>query len=265
MESSKNLPLTSAKDLTMRLKFTDSFALGTSIQDVKVPDALLLRHLTGVEWIDEALGGEGFTPSMVTMFTGEPGAGKTTALLTMASGLMENGAVCLFNTAEESLFQVKRTVNRLGLRGNFRVGGETNVDEIIKGADKIRKRPENKGKPFFLMVDSLQCLDDGNFSTGRITSMTAERSLEKLTTWAKENFTNVIVIGQVTKGGTFAGSNKMKHMVDCHMHLSWEKKDKDLIGHRKFAVEKNRFGGTGRTSWLAMGSDGFHVTAVEEN
>ena len=248
----------------MRLKFSDSFTFGTKISDVKVPDELLRRVRTGVEWIDEGLGGEGFTPSMVTMFTGEPGAGKTTALLTIASGLAENGALVVFNTAEESLFQVKRTVNRLGLRGNFLVGGETHVDKIIEGADRIRGLRENKGKPFFLMVDSLQCLDDGKFDSGRITCWTAERSLEKLTTWAKENFTNVIVVGQVTKGGQFAGSNKMKHMVDAHMHLSWERKDKDLLGHRKFAVPKNRFGGANRTTWLAMGSTGFHVTAVEE-
>ena len=243
----------------------DTVTFGTNVLSIEVPDALRHKIKSGVDFIDAAMGGEGFTPSQAVLFTGTPGAGKTTMLLKLADSLTKQGVTVVFNTAEESLFQVKRTVNRLGLRGNFLVGGETNVDEIIKGADKIRKRPENKGKPFFLMVDSLQCLDDGNFSTGRITSMTAERSLEKLTTWAKENFTNVIVIGQVTKGGTFAGSNKMKHMVDCHMHLSWEKKDKDLIGHRKFAVEKNRFGGTGRTSWLAMGSDGFHVTAVEEN
>jgi len=200
----------------------------------------------------------------VTMFTGEPGAGKTTALLTMASGLTENGACVLFNTAEESLFQVKRTVNRLGLRGNFMVGGETSIDEILKGADAIRAKKENRGKPFFLLIDSLQCMDDGTFQNGRITGNTADRVMERLTTWAKENFTNVIVIGQVTKGGQFAGSNKLKHMVDCHLHLGWEKKDKDLLGHRRFEVQKNRFGGTGRTSWLAMGSNGFHVTAIEE-
>jgi DNA repair protein RadA/Sms len=248
----------------MRLKFSDSFTFGTKISDVKVPDELLKRIRTGVEWIDEGLGGEGFTPSMVTMFTGEPGAGKTTALLTIASGLSENGALVVYNTAEESLFQVKRTVNRLGIDANFLVGGETNVDEIIKGIDILRAKKEHQGKPVFLLVDSLQCLDDGHFTTGRITTATAERSLEKLTTWAKENFCSVITIGQVTKGGQFAGSNKMKHMVDCHMHLSWEKKDKDLLGHRKFEVEKNRFGGTGRTSWLSMGSQGFEVAAIEE-
>jgi len=249
----------------MRISFSDTFSVGTSINDVRVPVELLKRHLSGIEWIDEGLGGEGFTPSMVTMFTGEPGAGKTTALLTMASGLTENGSVVLFNTAEESLFQVKRTVDRLGIDPNFLVGGETHVDKLIEAADAIRNRPENKGKPFFLMVDSLQCLDDGKFDTGRITCWTAERSLEKLTTWAKENFTMVVTIGQVTKGGTFAGSNKMKHMIDCHIHLGWEKKDKTLIGHRKFEVTKNRFGGTGRTSWLSLGRHGFEVAASEES
>lgn len=248
----------------MRIKFTDTFSIGTAIKDISVPKELMKRHLTGVDWVDASLGGEGFTPSMVTMFSGEPGAGKTTAMLTMASGLTELGAVCLFNTVEESLFQVKRTVNRLGLNGNFLTGSLTNVEEIIAGADMIRNRKENKGKPFFLMIDSLQCLDDGHFSTGRITCHTAERSLEKLTEWAKENFTNVIVVSQVTKGGQFAGSNKMKHMIDAHLHLGWEKKDKDLMGHRKFEVQKNRFGGTGRTSWMAMTSKGFEVVATEE-
>ena len=255
---------TNQEEHTMQIKFTDTFKIGTSIGDIQVPKELMMRHLTGIDWVDAALGGEGFTPSMVTMFSGEPGAGKTTSMLAMASGLTQNGSICLFNTVEESLFQVKRTVNRLQLPGNFLTGSETNVDDIIAGADKIRSLPENKGKPFFLMIDSLQCLDDGHFSTGRITCHTAERSLEKLTEWAKENFTNVIVVSQVTKSGQFAGSNKMKHMIDAHMHLGWEKKDKDLMGHRKFEVLKNRFGGANRTSWMAMSSKGLEVVAVEE-
>jgi len=248
----------------MRIGFSDSFEIGTKIGDVKVPRELMARHLTGVEWVDEGLGGEGFTPSMVTLFTGEPGAGKTTALLSVAAGLTDSGANVVFNTAEESLFQLKRTVDRIGISTDFMVGGETHVDRLLEACDKIRQAPQNKGKPFFLIVDSLQCLDDGKFDTGRITCWTAERSLEKLTSWAKENFTNVIVIGQVNKGGSFSGSNKMKHMIDCHMHLGWEKKDKELIGQRKFEVLKNRFGGTGRTTWLSLGRSGFSITATQD-
>lgn len=246
----------------MNLKFSDHFEIGTKISTIEIPPELMKRHLTGIEWIDKSLGGEGFTPSMVTLLTGESGAGKTTAVLLMASGITRNGGVCLFNTAEESLFQVKRAVQRLGLRGDFLVGGETVVTDIIEAADKIRNLPENKGKPFFLIVDSLQCLDDGKFSTGRKTCWTPERVLEQLTTWAKENFTHVIAIGQSTKSGAFAGTNKMKHMADCHMHFSFEKKDKDLMGYRKFEIQKNRFGGSGYASWLSLGAKGFSVVAT---
>jgi predicted ATP-dependent serine protease len=107
-------------------------------------------------------------------------------------------------------------------------------------------------------------MDDGHFSSGRITTATAERSLEQITNWCKENYTNAIVIGQVTKGGKFAGSNKLRHMVDAHVHLGIEKKDKDLLGCRRLETEKNRFGGAGATTWLSLNGTGFQVVAVAE-
>ena len=73
---------------------------GTSIQDIKVPDILRTRVPTGINYFDAVLGGEGFTPSMVTLFTGTPGAGKTTMMLTLANGLQGRGAQVVFNTAE---------------------------------------------------------------------------------------------------------------------------------------------------------------------
>jgi len=249
----------------MRIKFTDSFELGTSINDVVVPSALLRRQLTGMDWIDDALGGEGFTPSMVTFFTGASGAGKTTALLSMASSLALNGACVIYNTAEESLFQVKRTVNRLGLEGNFMVGCENNVDKILEGADKVRNRPEHAGKMVFLIIDSLQCLDDGHFDTGRITSATAHRAMMKIISWAKENYTNPIIVGQTTKDGSFAGSSQLKFAVDCHLSLTFELKDKELKGYRRFEVTKNRFGGAGRKSWLKMLPQGLEVVATQDD
>ena len=246
----------------MRINFTDSFEMGTNIDDIEVPWQLRRRQLTGIEWLDKALGGEGFTPSMVTFFTGASGAGKTTALLTMASMLAQQGACVVYNTAEESLFQVKRTVERLKLRG-FMVGCENNVDEMLKGAELIRNRPENKSKMFFLIVDSLQCMDDGHFDSGRITSATAHRSLMKIITWAKENYTNPIVIGQTNKSGQFAGSAQLKFAIDCHLSLTFEEKDKEMKGYRKFEVTKNRFGGCGYKCWMSLDSEGFTVVGTQ--
>jgi len=249
----------------MRLKVaTDSVEFGSNINEVEVPEQMRKKFLSGLDFFDASIGGAGFTPSAAYMFTGEAGAGKTTMMLTLADHLTRSGAVTVFNTAEESLFQVKAACERLGLKKGFAVGSETNVSDLLKKADKFRTSDKNKDKPFMLIVDSLQCMDDGHFSSGRITCATAERSLEKLTNWCKENYTNVIVIGQVTKGGVAAGTNKLRHMVDGHVHLGIEKKDKDLLGCRKLETSKNRFGGAGSQTWLSLGATGFQVVAIAE-
>lgn len=237
----------------------EEVAFGSSIQDIEVPKALRTRIPCGLDYFNAILGGEGFTPSAVTLFTGVPGAGKTTMMLTLANALQRAGGEVVFNTAEESLYQVKMTCDRLKLKHPFKVGGETRVPVLLEGCDKIREAAP--GRPFFLIVDSLQCLDDGKFNSGRITTATAERALGLMTSYAKEHAVNVIVIGQVTKDGKMAGSNKLKHMVDAHIHLSIETKDEDLKGCRILETQKNRFGGAGHVIFLDLLRNGFREVA----
>jgi len=237
----------------------DDIAFGTSIQDIEVPEVLKKRIPTGLSYFDAVIGGEGFTPSMVSLFTGTPGAGKTTMMLALANALQGNGAQVVFNTAEESLFQVKMTVDRLRLKHPFMVGNEDNVEKLLEACDKIRVA--NPKRPFFLIVDSLQCMNDGHFKSGRITSATSERALGKITDFAKQHAVNVLVIGQVTKDGKMAGSNKLKHMVDSHIHLSVEQKDEDLKGCRVLETQKNRFGGCGHVVFLKLRRNGFSEVA----
>ena len=208
-----------------------------------------------------ALGGEGFTPSAVTLFTGTPGSGKTTMMLKLADSLTKSGAVVLFNTAEESLFQVKMIAERLGLRHGFVAGQESHVPTLLENCDKLRKKRGNKNRPFFLIVDSLQCLNDGKYADGGINAKSAERSLAAITNYCKENFCNAITIGQVNKDGKMAGTNKLKHMVDSMMTLSVEEKDPDLHGCRVLQTTKNRFGGCGHTFFLSLNKYGFKEVA----
>ena len=237
----------------------EEIEFGSSIQDIVVPDVLKKRIPAGLDYFNAILGGEGFTPSAVTLFTGVPGAGKTTMMLALANSLQRHGSEVVFNTAEESLYQIKMTCERLKLKQPFKVGGETRVPVLLEGCTKLREAaPE---RPFFLIVDSLQCMDDGHFHTGRITTATAERSLGLLTSYAKEHACNVIVIGQVTKEGKMAGSNKLKHMVDAHVHLSVEVKDDDLKGCRILETQKNRFGGAGHVIFLDLMRTGFTEVA----
>lgn len=238
---------------------SDDIVFGTNILDLRVPSKLRERHPCGVEYIDAAFGGEGFTPSTISLFTGEPGAGKTTLMLTLANALTSQGYTCLFNTAEESLYQVKLTCERLELTSGFIAGQEAYVPRLIKNCDILRKKFPNK--PFFLIVDSLQTLNDGKYGEENTNSQSAVRALQILTDYAKEHYINVICIGQVNKSGNMAGSQKLKHMVDAMLHLSIEKKDEDFKGLRVLETVKNRFGGAGWTFFLDLKKEGFNEVA----
>lgn len=237
----------------------DSINFGTNVLDISVPEKLRNKVKSGLEFVDGALGGDGFTPSQVVLFTGTPGAGKTTMMLTLADRLTRAGNIVVFNTAEESLFQVKLIAERLGLKSGFSVGQETHVPTLLKKCDALRAKSPDKH--FFLMVDSLQCMDDGHYGDGQINSRSAERSLELLTDWCKTNYTNALVIGQVNKSGKMAGTQKLKHMVDAMMELSVEEKDEDLRGCRVLQTVKNRFGGCGHTFYLQLEGKGFKEVA----
>jgi DNA repair protein RadA/Sms len=226
------------------------FKRGTNINDIQVPEALRDRKKVGIEWFDDAIGGEGMVPSSVMMLTGTPGAGKTTMLLQLANSITGAGHVCLYNTGEESLYQVKMVAERLKLRNGFIVGQDTLVEDLLTHADAIRKA--NKGKQVFILQDSLQTLDDGKWN-GATNSMTPVRATEMLTDWAKANYGIVCFIGQVTKSGDFAGKQTILHAVDVRgqLYIDEEKKS-ETYGERIFEVTKNRFGCSGKSYILGM-------------
>jgi|TARA_R110000824_G_scaffold158506_1_gene332475 DNA repair protein RadA/Sms len=249
----------------VKLNVKTDHGFGTNILDIEVPKELRKKIKSGLDYVDAAFGGSGFTPSCVTLFTGTPGSGKTTMMLKLADSLTKQGAVVLFNTAEESLYQVKLVAERLNLKHGFAAGGETHMPSLLEQCDKLRNKPGNKKKPFFLIVDSLQCMDDGKYTrkdgSTHINGGSATRSLGMMTNYCKEHFCNAIVIGQVNKSGNMAGSQKLKHMVDSMMTLSVEERDADLRGCRVLQMVKNRFGGAGGTFFLALNKRGFKEVA----
>jgi len=237
----------------------DGIKFGTNILNVSVPHQLRKRYKCEIEYIDGAFGGKGFTPSTISLFTGEPGSGKTTLMLALADALTKQNYCCLYNTAEESLFQIKVTCERLLLNNGFVAGQENYVPRLLAQCDILRN--QNPGKPFFLIVDSLQTLNDGKYGENHVNNTSAIRSLQMLTNYAKEHYINVICIGQVNKSGNMAGSQKLKHMVDSMLHLSIEKKDEDFKGYRVLRTTKNRFGGAGWTFYLDLSEQGFTEVA----
>jgi DNA repair protein RadA/Sms len=236
-----------------------------NILELSVPKELDRTVRTGVKFVDDLLGGSGFTPSTSTMLTGTPGAGKTTMLLQLADSLTGLGHIVVFNTAEESLYQVRKTARRIGLKHGFYADQETHIPSLLKTVKALQKQAKGKktkkGEPVqvFLFVDSLQCMDDGKYADGAINGQTQVRVTELLTNWAKDTYGIVVFIGHVTKGGQFAGKNQVKHAVDCHMHLYVEERSNDeLFGERILEAQKNRFGCNGTKMIVGLASDGMY-------
>jgi len=227
---------------------------GKSIDDVVVPPELRVKHRTGIDWMDFVLGG-GFTPSTCWMLTGSPGAGKTTAALTVADALSKQGHQVLVNGREEIVYQVKMTCERLGV-GGFTFGEDVFVEEVIQHAVKLQKRA-TLGKRTFLIVDSLQCLDDSQYDTGKRTKNTPVRCAEQLIKWAKDTYGVLIFINQVTKGGVFVGDNVLLHAVDGRIELVFDRdKKSDTYGERLLIKSKDRFGPAVPPMVIEMGIGG---------
>jgi DNA repair protein RadA/Sms len=230
---------------------------GTTIKQVRVPDKLRERKKTGLEWFDVALGGDGLTPSSVTMLTGGGGCGKTTLMMQVASALHTMGNLVLLNSGEQSLYQVKMVYERMGLPSDFHVGQEIYVKDLIEHAEVLMEL--YPGKQPVIIHDSLQTLNDGFYPNGGVTGMTPVRCAQELVKWAKSSYAIVMFIGQVTKNGDFAGKNNIHHMVDTHAELYFDDdKKSQTCGKRIFGVTKNRFGCTQKSVILGMNAQGLY-------
>lgn len=245
----------------MKLNVARGFKAGTKISTIKVPAELRVKQTSGMEWLDDALGGEGgFTRTSVMMLTGGPGTGKSTLVRQLADSMTRAGHIVVYNSGEESLFQAKMACERLQLTSDFMVAEETMVPKMIEFLNGLKKA--NPGKTIVWLQDSLQTLDDGKYvdSEGNsrgTNSKTPDRCAEMMVDWAQESFGIVLFVGQVTKGGDHAGSQKIKHAIDVHAHMFHDEKEKsETYGCLLFEVQKNRWGCNGKTYILSLTKTG---------
>jgi DNA repair protein RadA/Sms len=240
----------------MKLNVAGGFALGTKVSSIKIPDELRRRHKSGITWFDRSLGGQGLTPSSVTMVTGMPGAGKSTLLRQLADGFAAQGHVVLYNTGEESLEQAKISCERLRLTHDFMVGEETNVQTLLAFLKKLQAKDPKKQVIF--LQDSIQTLDDPKYADGGSGGNAATtRCVQELTNWAKDTFGIVVFIGQATKNGDFRGSNIVKHAIDAHAVLRFDNDKKSVtFGSLLFEVPKNRWGSSGEAVVMSLTQTG---------
>ncbi len=150
------------------------------------------RISTGILQVDRVLGG-GMVPNGYFLLGGDPGIGKSTLLLQIASYVSLGGAV-LYVTAEESRAQTRMRASRLGeLPQQLYIMAEGNVERIEQA---IREKHWK-----LVVVDSLQTVYDPEIesapgSVGQVRGIAA-----RLMRIAKE-VCPIFLVGHVNKEGS---------------------------------------------------------------
>lgn len=92
---------------------------------------------TGVSEFDRVLGG-GLVPGGVLLLAGEPGVGKSTLLLEVASKVAAAGGTTLYVTGEESAAQVRLRAERVNaVDARLMLAAETELSALIAHVDAV--------------------------------------------------------------------------------------------------------------------------------
>ncbi len=204
------------------------------------------RWLSGITELDRVLGG-GLVPGSLVLIGGDPGVGKSTLALSLASALARQNRPVLYVTGEESPRQTKMRAERLALKDpdlQLYVQAEVDLDAIIEQTAALT--------PALLVVDSIQTLftPDIDAAPGSV-SQVRECGL-RLLRLAKERDLPILLIGHVTKDGAVAGPRTLEHMVDAVLYLEGDRHH----GYRILSAAKNRFGSTNEIGVFEMRGDG---------
>ncbi|MCL2140941.1 MAG: DNA repair protein RadA, partial [Dehalococcoidia bacterium] len=189
--------------------------------------------------------GGGIVPGSLVLVGGEPGIGKSTLLLQMASQIAQKRGIVAYASGEETLHQIRLRAKRLGISGErLYLLSETNLEDITRHFENL--------KPCLVIVDSIQSvfLPELETSSGSITQV-RECTLH-LMRWAKQTQIPVFITGHVTKDGTIAGPRVLEHIVDSVLYFEGE----SLSSYRLLRAVKNRFGSTNEVGIFEMKTSG---------
>ncbi len=201
------------------------------------------RLTSGLNEFDRVVGG-GLFEGSVTLFSGEPGIGKSTLLLQVAHELSKKEMV-LYVSAEESLGQITARAKRLKIEGgNLVVISENNLLTILGFLKET--------KPALLILDSIQAVYHPEIkqATGSLTQVRDSAAI--LERAARELNASLMIVGHVTKEGALAGPKVLEHLVDTVIQFEGDR----YQNLRTLRASKNRNGPTGEIGLFEMTENG---------
>ena len=199
---------------------------------------------TGVDELDRVLGG-GLVPGAVVLMAGEPGVGKSTLLLDVASRAAQQGRRVLYVTAEESAAQVRLRAERIGaLRPRLFLAAETDLGAVLGHVEQVG--------PELLVVDSVQTVASPDLDGAPGNVAQVREVAASLIRVAKEKGIAVLLVGHVTKDGSVAGPRVLEHLVDVVCQFEGDRHSR----LRLVRAVKNRYGPTDEVGCFDLSDSG---------
>ena len=201
-----------------------------------------MRLDTGIAEMNRVLGG-GLMRGSSVLVGGEPGIGKSTLMLQLASRTPSPGR-SLYISGEESPGQLRMRADRLGVSSDrIEVLAETELTAVMQVLEQV--------KPVIAIVDSLQTLYTREVNALPGTVNQIKVCTQELVEWARTRGTGLLMVAHVTKEGAIAGPKLVEHLVDTV--LSFEEASAEV---RTLQAVKNRFGSVDEIGFFRMTENG---------
>ena len=230
----------------------------TQISKVKYEKGLFEAHKTNTP-LDGLFSIDGGVPKATNwMVVGDPGVGKSTVTLDIIANAKAAGSKVLFISAEMNQVDLYLYVKR------YPKFGELDIffpQEIEEGEDPKAVLEEILEEGYdIVLTDSFIELQETIREAGRMTRNSSEKYLldlmykHNLGDNKGKHFTAFLNIQQVNKGGTFVGSNKLKHMTTGMMEIRFV--DENTQDERYVVFSKNRRGHVGKQMYFDLTASG---------
>ena len=242
----KGLYASSATTKKMKVKLT-------RLDDLKFNEDLFIPMPTGTV-ADKFFSNEGgFMPGSNVMAAGAPGVGKTTVLLELLHKVHATNPnkKVLFISAEMNQLDMARYLKRFPHWGQLPILFLSDYTDANPQA--VIESTLNQGWDLVL-TDSYTEVNDTVKEECNLTRSKTEKWFLDLMIAQNQGknkrkvYTTFITILQLSKGGTFVGSNKLKHMTTAMMELNW--KGGENSNQRYMEFSKNRLGPVGQKMYF---------------
>jgi predicted ATP-dependent serine protease len=227
----------------------------TKLNDLNFSEDLFVPLKTNTP-IDPFLSTDGgFLPGTNIMAAGAPGVGKTTVLLELLYKIQETNPnkKVLFISAEMNQLDMARYLKRFPHWGTLPI---LFLSDYADGDSKMAIEETLKQGWDIVLTDSYTEVNDTvKEESGMSRGKTEKWFLDLMTEHNMANnnskrYTTFITILQLSKGGTFVGSNKLKHMTTAMLHLDW--KGSENSSERFMEFSKNRTGDVGKKMFFSF-------------